>query len=83
MFAATDQIIAHGGPWDGPDFWPIFPILCSLIVVAAIAAAVVLWRRNSAASGRRAGEAKLAERFAAGEIDEDEYTDRLDTLRDR
>jgi putative membrane protein len=32
-------------------------------------------------SGQRAGEARLAERFAAGEIDEQEYERRLATLR--
>ncbi len=32
-------------------------------------------------AGTRAGEAKLAERYAAGEIDEQEYERRLATLK--
>jgi uncharacterized membrane protein len=32
-------------------------------------------------SGQHAGEARLAERYAAGEIDEQEYERRLSTLK--
>ncbi len=71
--------------WDGdrPDYWPIFPILWFLIIVGAIVAAVVFIRRNREAAGRRAGETVLAQRYAAGEIDEEEYTARLAVLRRR
>jgi len=71
--------------WDGdrPDFWPIFPIMWFLIIVGAIVAAVVISRRNRDSAGPRAGEAVLAQRYAAGEIDEEEYTARLAVLRRR
>jgi putative membrane protein len=71
--------------WDGdrPDWWPIFPILWFLIIVGGIVAAVVITRRNRDAAGARAGEAVLAQRYAAGEIDEEEYTARLAVLRRR
>ncbi len=71
--------------WDGdrPDYWPIFPIAWFLIIVGGIVAAVVISRRNRAAAGPRAGEAVLAQRYAAGEIDEDEYAARLAVLRRR
>jgi putative membrane protein len=72
-----------GDRWDGdrPDYWPIFPILWFLIIVGGIVTAVVVSRRNRAAAGPRAGEAVLAQRYAAGEIDEEEYTTRLAVLR--
>lgn len=67
-------------PW-----WPIFPFLWILVIVAIIAAArwggMRRWRRFHAADGVRAGEARLAERFAAGEIDEQEYESRRAVLR--
>ena len=71
--------------WDGdrPDYWPIFPIMWFLIIVGGIVAAVVISRRNRDAAGPRAGEAVLAQRYAAGEIDEEEYAARLAVLRRR
>jgi len=71
--------------WDGdrPDYWPIFPILWFLVIVGGIVTAVVLSRRNREAAGRRAGETVLAQRYAAGEIDEEEYAARLAVLRRR
>ena len=76
--------IATGDRWDGdgpPDFWPIFPIAWFLIVVGAIVAAVYVSRPRAATAGSRAGEVRLAEGFAAGEIDEEEYVARLAVLR--
>ena len=78
--------VTVGDRWDGdgpPDFWPIFPIAWFLFVVGAIVAAVYLSRRRAATAGPRAGETRLAERFAAGEIDENEFTERLAVLRRR
>jgi putative membrane protein len=71
--------------WDGdrPDYWPIFPILWFLIIVGGIITAVVISRRNRDAAGPRAGETVLAQRYAAGEIDEEEYTARLAVLRSK
>jgi putative membrane protein len=71
--------------WDGPGaWWPIFPIFWLLFLIALISfgfAGRRRWGRLHAMSGQRAGEARLAERFAAGEIDEQEYERRLATLR--
>jgi putative membrane protein len=78
--------VTAGDHWDGdgrPDFWPIFPIAWFLIVVGAIVAAVYFSRRRAVTAGPRAGEARLAERFAASEIDEEEYVARLAVLRRR
>ena len=54
-----------------------------LIIAGGIVAAVVISRRNRNAAGPRAGETVLAQRYAAGEIDEEEYTARLAVLRRR
>ncbi|HEV7195071.1 MAG TPA: SHOCT domain-containing protein [Pedococcus sp.] len=72
--------------WDGPGpWWPIFPILWFLFIVGFFFTFGFFgrrrWGRMHAMSGQRAGEARLAERYAAGEIDEAEYERRLSTLR--
>lgn len=83
--ATLTTLVVTADRWDGdrPDFWPIFPILWFLLIAGAITAAVVVSRRNRAAAGPREGEARLAERFAAGDIEEDEYAARLAVLRRR
>ena len=82
-FITTAATVADHWDGDRPDFWPIFPILWFLIIVGGIVTAVVLSRRRQAAAGPRAGETVLAQRYAAGEIDEEEYTSRLAVLRRR
>ena len=56
-----------------------------LLVVSVIATFAYVgrrrWRQLNAQAGQRAGEARLAERFAAGEIEEREYEQRLATLK--
>lgn len=72
------------GPWEGdgpPAFWPIFPIAWFLIIVTAAVVGYLFFRRNRADAPRRAGEARLAEQFAGGEIDAEEYRTRLGVLR--
>ncbi|MGH3344610.1 MAG: SHOCT domain-containing protein [Carbonactinosporaceae bacterium] len=71
----------HG--WgDGPGaWWPVFPLLWALLWAAIIITAIVLWRRRAAAGPSRGGESVLAERYARGDISEDEYGKRLAVLR--
>jgi putative membrane protein len=80
---ASDQIVVH----DRPDWWPIFPILWFLAIATVIVVAFRVRRRRWGACGpQRSGHATLAERFAAGEIDADEYRARkavLDEATDR
>ena len=83
ILATAATTVADHWRDDRPDFWPIFPIMWFLIIVGGIVAAVVISRRNRAAAGPRAGEAVLAQRYAAGEIDEEEYAARLAVLRRR
>jgi putative membrane protein len=65
-----------GGPWIG--------IVWLLFWAALVIGAVYLLRRRPPPPdpGESAGAA-LAERYARGEIDEDEYRTRLRVLRDR
>jgi len=82
--AHTSQVmLAHDQNWDGPGaWWPIFPILWLLFVAVVIAMCLRFGRRHRAYAGARAGEAKLAERFAAGEITEQEYRERRSVLKE-
>ena len=86
--AATLALTADDwhGRWgdDGPpDYWPVFPILWFLVIAGIVTTAVVLGRRHREQAPRRAGEARLAERYAAGEIDEEEFRARRAVLRER
>ncbi|MFC0038130.1 SHOCT domain-containing protein [Actinomadura rayongensis] len=79
-------VLAHG-PWNdsgGPHaFWPLFPLLWALVLGGGF----VLVRRRmtarpaTAQDPTRNARALLADRFARGEIDEDEYHARLAVLR--
>lgn len=74
---------AERGEWDGGPgpWWPIFPILWFLLIAGLVFAVIRGRRRWSGPS--HSGEARLAERYAAGEIDEDEYRSRLAVLKER
>ena len=69
--------VGHGWGW-GPGPW------IGLFWLALWGAAIFFWvTRGRRRSGWRSGEAVLAERYARGEIDADDYRDRLETLRER
>lgn len=80
-------VLAHGpgfGPgWDGgggPGFWPLIPIVWGIVWLAVIATVVtLLWRRGS--GDTRSARGALADRYARGDIDEQEYRERLGVLR--
>lgn len=87
LSATLTTLAAHGGdgPWmdgGGPPF-PFFliPFFWLLVLATVIALVVLGRRRREARAGRRAGERLLAERFADGSIDEDEYRARRAVLR--
>jgi putative membrane protein len=79
---------------DAPAFWPVFPITFGLFWVAVAVGVFYLVRRRIAANAANAeataaasspmsrARGVLAERFARGEIDEDEYLTRMAALRD-
>jgi putative membrane protein len=73
---------AHGA-WDGggPGWWLVFPILFWALVLGA--AGYLIYRRSPGPSARAAAERTLAERYARGEISEDELKQRRAVLRGR
>ncbi|KAA1427988.1 SHOCT domain-containing protein [Nocardioides antri] len=66
---------------DGPP-WLVFPLFW-LLFIAAVVVAVVYHRRRNRLAPRQAGEARLAELFATGEISEEEYRARRGVLREK
>ncbi|MFC9973465.1 SHOCT domain-containing protein [Spirillospora sp. NPDC127200] len=88
-------LLARPGPWqdgahDAPAFWPVIPVTFGLFWLTVLAGAFFLLRRRiNAGAAAPAAEndplaqalATLAERFARGEIDEEEYHARLSALR--
>lgn len=84
--ATAATLAADNDHWNGPGpWWPLFPLLWLVFIIAIFATfrffGMRRWRSMQGHFGTRAGEAKLAERYAAGEIDEQEYERRLSTLR--
>jgi putative membrane protein len=79
---ALSTTLADSDHWDGPGaWWPVIPLLWFLVVAGIVTAVVVTGRRRARFGGIRSGEARLAERFADGDIDEQEYRDRLAVLK--
>ena len=76
------SIAAHDpGYYNGPGpWWPIFPIFWLVAFIAVILFIGTMRRRRWNDHGPSTGRSRLAERFAAGEIDEDEYRSRLAVL---
>lgn len=90
LTTTLSTVLTHGpgfGPgWDGGGgpggFWPLIPIVWGLFWLAVIATVVVLlWRRG--AGDTRSARSVLAERYARGDIDEQEYSERRAVLRRR
>lgn len=70
--------------WDGPGpWWPIFPLLWFALVITAFVVLARFGRRRWERGGSYAGESRLAERYAAGEIDESEYRERRAVLHEK
>jgi putative membrane protein len=69
----------QGSRWDDGPPWPVFPFF--LLIVGALVTFAVLWTRRSRAS--TSATAIVAERYARGEIDHDEYRERLAHLTEK
>ena len=72
VLATHEHWVDHGGAW-----WPIFPIFWILFFVCIF----LLARRPCGGRHRSAGESVLGERYARGEINEQEYRERLSVLK--
>lgn len=69
----------HGPGAGGPGWWLIFPILFWVLVLSAIG--YVIYRRSPKQQARSSAERTLAERYARGEISEDELRQRRNVVR--
>jgi len=69
---------------DGPAWWPLIPLTWALFWILLVGTVLFVLRRRGgpgAWRGRATGESVLAERYARGEIDEEEYHHRLAVLK--
>jgi putative membrane protein len=79
----STTLLANHDHWDGPGpWWPLIPLFWFAFIFFAFAVFGRFGRRRWY-RGSYSGESKLAERFAAGEIDEAEYRERLSVLREK
>jgi putative membrane protein len=69
----------HGPGTGAPGWWLIFPILFWAVVLSI--AGYVIYRRSPKQQARSAAERTLAERYARGEISEEELRQRRTVLR--
>jgi uncharacterized membrane protein len=67
----------HYGPG---GWWPIFWLLVIVGLLVFFATRRRHWHEHA---GTRSGHARLAERYAAGEIDDDEYRTRRAVLNEK
>ena len=73
--------------WPGFPFFLLIPLLWFVVIITVVLLVSRGARRRWAAAGgpgwsqARSGEQTLAERFANGDIDEQEYRARLEVLR--
>ncbi len=72
-------IANHWNDHDG-DWFPFFPLI-PLFFIGIWVVVIVTLRRRWAGDGHRNGESVLAERYARGEIDEEEYRQRRARLQ--
>lgn len=72
------EMMAHGD-WGSGGWWPIFPVFW-ILVWGAVIFAIFRFRRGHSHHHPSAADV-LGERYARGEIDADEYQERLNVLK--
>jgi putative membrane protein len=74
----VSAVLALGHGWGAGPWFLLFPLFWLTVIVAL---ALVFRRRPWGGSHDASGEALLGERYARGEISEEEYRQRLSVLR--
>lgn len=69
----------HGPGAGGPGWWLVFPIVFWALVLSVVG--YLIYRRSPKQQARSAAERTLAERYARGEISEEELRQRRTVLR--
>jgi putative membrane protein len=80
MTTAT-EMLANTVEWAPGGWWPIFPLFWVLFWGVVIFAVFRFRRGHGPWHQARSGEGVLSERYARGEITEEEYRERLNVLR--
>jgi putative membrane protein len=78
MVTMIETIVAEAG-WHGGPWFLVFPLLW----IALFIGVWLVVRNRDVHAIRRSAETVLGERYARGEIDEQEYRERLAVLRQR
>ena len=81
MMATAGAVLAHGAGWGPGAWWPIFPIFWLLFGVAVLFFIFRGRRSWGRSSPEQTAEGVLAERYARGEVSEEEYRERLSVLK--
>jgi putative membrane protein len=77
-------LLASASDWHHHWFWPIFPLLWLLLILVFVRLFFWgPWRGRGSSSGRPDAREILAERYARGEINHEEYRERLGHLDER
>jgi putative membrane protein len=74
----VSTVLAFGHAWGAGPWFLVFPLFWLTVVVVL---AIVFRRRRRGHAYDGSGEALLAERYARGEITEEEYRQRLSVLQ--
>jgi len=78
--SSLNDLVVASHHWDGREgggWFPIFPLVLFSVWVIVVLTIGRRWRNPH----RLSGESVLAERYARGEIDEVEYSQRREVLR--
>lgn len=76
----ASEVLANSADWGPGGWWPIFPLLW-LLVLGVVIFALVRSRGKGRWHQGHSAEGVLAERYARGEIAEEEYRERLEVLK--
>ena len=81
MVATVGAVLAHVAGWGPGAWWPIFPIFW-ILFWGAVIFVIFRSRRNWGRwNAGQSAEDVLAERYARGEVSEEEYRERLSVLK--